>query len=94
MDKRTVRAIVLAAAAALVLLAMRARGSLPTVSLGERAVGQTWSPYSAWLHQSPAGYAHHFPSEVGANCLPLVYQTEDVGQALNHVEVDSAACAQ
>ena len=94
MDKRTATTILVIAAAVGAVLMLRARGRMPTLTLSERAVGQSWSPYCNWLHQSPAGFIHHFPDQVGANCLPLVYQQEDMGQALNHVEVDGAACAQ
>ena len=76
------------------LWVLRTRGQMPTLSLSERAVGQSWSPYAYWLHESPYAYVHHFPAVVGANCLPLVFQTEDVGQALDHVEVSRAGCAQ
>lgn len=89
------RLALLAAGIGAVLLVLNARGRLPTVSLPGQAVAQSWSPYAYWMHQSPAAYIHHFPSEVGANCLPLIYQTEDVGQALDHVEVGNAGgCAQ
>lgn len=94
MDRRTVTLIMLGAGVGAGLLVLNARGRLPTLALPERAVAQSWSPYAYWMHQSPAGYIHHFPDEVGANCLPLVYQTEDVGQALDHVEVTCAGSAQ
>lgn len=94
MDRRTVTLVMIGAAVGAGLLVAQARGRLPTVSLPERAVAQSWSPYAYWMHQSPGAYIHHFPSEVGTNCLPLVYQTEDIGQALDHVEVSGAGCAQ
>lgn len=85
-DKKQVMAGGVVVMAVVVLAALHHAGKTPSVSLGQQAVGQSYSPFVFWMHSSPVGYYHHFPETIGANCLPQPYQTEDVGQALNHVE--------
>lgn len=94
MDKqqRTVAAV--AVLAAVVLAVLHHKGRTPSISLAQAAVGQSYSPFVFWIHSDPVGYIHQYPNQIGVNTLPQPYQTEDVGQALNHVEVDNAGCAQ
>lgn len=98
MDKSQ-RVVAVAAVAAVVALAVMYRmGKTPSVTLAQEAVGQSYTPFVFWMHQNPVGYFHHFPETIGVNTLPQPYQTEDIGQALNHVEhaevIDNAGCAQ
>ena len=71
-----------------------ARGKTPSVTADPAAFGQTWDPYSHFLHTSPGGWIRHYPETVAPNCLPMVYQNEDAGQALRQPEVDCAGSAQ
>lgn len=86
--------------AGFVLAVLHHQGKTPSVSLASQAVGQSFTPFVFWIHSDPVGYWHHFPERIGANCLPQPFQTEDIGQALNHVEhapkleMDYAGCAQ
>jgi hypothetical protein len=94
-QQRIVAAVV--ALAAVVLAFLYRQGKTPSISLVQESVGQSYSPFVFWMHQNPVGYLHHFPERIGVNTLPQPYQTEDVGQALNHVEaevIDNAGCAQ
>lgn len=95
MDRQDRIVAVVAVVAAVVLAVLYQKGKTPSLSLTEQSVGQTYSPFAFWVHQSPVGYLHQYPSTIGVNTLPQPYQTQDIGQALNHVEViDNAGCAQ
>lgn len=99
MDRQQRIVAVVAVASAAVLAVLYRTGKTPSVSLAQEAVGQTYTPFVFWMHQNPAGYFHQYPSRIGVNTLPQPYQTEDIGQALNHVEhapevMDYAGCAQ
>lgn len=84
-----------AAAGALLGFAwLYARGKTPSVTLDPAAFGQTWDPYSHFLHSSGGGWVRHYPERVAPNCLPMVYQNSDAGQALRQPEVDCAGSAQ
>jgi hypothetical protein len=71
-----------------------ANSNTPSVTFDERAVNQSYSPYVHFLHSSPMAWVKHFPDRVGANCLPLIYQNEDIGQAVRGVEIADASYAQ
>lgn len=71
-----------------------ARGKTPSVALDPAAFGNTYDPYSHFLHQSPGGWIRHYPERVAPNCLPMIYQNEDRGAALAGFEVDCAGSAQ
>lgn len=71
-----------------------ARGKTPSVTLDPAAFGNTYDPYSHFLHQSPGGWIRHYPESVAPNCLPMIYQNEDVGQAVAGNEVNHAGSAQ
>jgi hypothetical protein len=84
----------IAGGAAVGFMWLYAKGKTPSVTFDERAVQNTYSPYSHFMHQSNGGWVRHFPAEVGANCLPMVYQNEQVGKSVSGVEVDDASYAQ
>lgn len=70
------------------------RGKTPSVTMDSAAFGQTYDPYSHFLHQSSGGWVRHYPESVAPNCLPMIYQNEDVGRAVAGFEVDCAGSAQ
>jgi hypothetical protein len=78
---------VLAASAAAVLMWAYASGRTPSITVDERSVQNTYSPYAHFLHSSPTAWVRHFPETVGANCLPMPYQNQDIGLAVRGVEV-------
>ena len=83
-----------AAAGLLALVWAYASGRAPSVTADAVAFGQTWDPYSHFLHTSPGAWIRHYPDTVAPNCLPMVYQNEDVGQAVAKSEVYGAGSAQ
>lgn len=74
------------------------RGTKPTVTFMDGAFDQAWSPYSHFLHSSPAPWVRAYPATVCPNVLPMPYQNQDVGLAVRRPEVSQeyadAACAQ
>lgn len=95
MDRQQ-RTTALVAAGAIVILALLYRqGRTPSISLSERSTGQSYDPFVFWMHRNPIGYYHQFPATIAPNTLPMPYQTQDISQSLNRVEViDNAGCAQ
>jgi hypothetical protein len=92
---RQLLAAAFVAAGAVGCMWLYANGKTPSVTFDERAVDQTYSPYSHFLHSSPTAWVRHFPERVGANCLPVAIQNQDVGYALRRaVTVDADSCAQ
>lgn len=72
-----------------------ANGKTPSITADPAAFGQTWDPYSHFLHSSGGAWVRHYPEKVAPNCLPMVYQNEDVGRAVAGFEViDGAGYAQ
>lgn len=81
--------------ALLALAFLNYRSQPAALSLQEAASGQSFDPFVFWAHRDPVGYRYRWPAVIGGNCLPMPYQTQDIGLALNHVEViDNAGCAQ
>lgn len=94
MDKRS-KAALLVGALAVVYLAYLYRPHAPTVTLSERAFGESWTPYRFFEHQTPGITLRHYPQQVGATVFPLVIANESAGLAMiTTLELDSASYAQ
>lgn len=92
-DKRLYAA--LGGAAVVALIAYLYRAHAPTVTLPERAFGQSWTPYAFFEHQTPGITVRHYPQQVGATIFPLVIANESAGLAMNDtLEVNSASYPQ
>jgi len=84
----------LAVGGVLAVMWLYAKGKTPAVTFDPRSVTETYDPYSHFQHESPAAWLRHFPEKAAPNCLPLVYQNEDIGQAVSGIEVDRGGYAQ
>lgn len=62
------------------------REQTPTVVIDPRSLGnKQYDPFNTWRHDHPKDWYRSFPLAVGPNVLPLIYQNQDHGLAL---EVD------
>jgi hypothetical protein len=70
-------------AAFLAYLYMVYRDQTPTVTIDPRSLGdRQYDPFSHWRHDHPKDYYRPYPLVVGPNVLPLIYQSQDHGLAL------------
>lgn len=83
-----------AVAVFLVYLYLVNRDHTPTVSIDPASVGNAYDPFAEWRHHHPADYYRPFPLAVGPRCLPLIYQNQDSGLALEEVGPADGSYAQ
>lgn len=82
-------------AAFLVYLYVVYRDHTPTVVIDPRSLGDDqYDPFNAWRHDHPKDWYRPFPLAVGANVLPLIYQNQDKGLALEVDCPDGSSYAQ
>lgn len=71
------------------------RDQLPVVHVDPRSLEEDkYDPFTFWRGQHAAEWFRPYPATVGANCLPLIVQNQDIGLALSDQEVYGASNAQ
>lgn len=82
-------------AAFLVYLYVMNREETATVTIDPRSLGDNqFDPFSEWRHHHPSDYYRPFPLAIGPNCLPLIYQSQDKGLALEVTAPDGTSYPQ
>lgn len=78
-QKLTTAAVVVA----LVCLYLAYRSETATVEIDPRSLpGNVYDPFTEWRHDHPSDWHRPWPLTVGPNTLPMIYQSEDKGLAL------------
>lgn len=84
-----------AIAALLVYMYLVNRSETATVTIDPRSLpDDRFDPFKEWRHHHPEDYYRPFPLSPGPRCLPLIYQSQDRGLALEEGGVPDGSYAQ
>jgi hypothetical protein len=71
------------------------RDDTATVTIDPRSLGDhRFDPFTHWRHDHPQDWYRPFPLAPGPHCLPLIYQSQDHGLALDQGGVPDASYPQ